>query len=176
LTPPPDSHTPANPTEQGSADPWYVEGYHPYGLNITDLSKIQLDTQEGRYQYLTSLVENVTAVNTEHQKAIADQDFDVVRQETSYFSNKPDWEIQDEVAGTLDTAKLQQSILENLDFSHSTVIQALQRKFDEYAKKSATEGMSPEASFKFYRMSRAADQLRARLVDEVRDRKQGKQA
>ncbi|MCL2094577.1 hypothetical protein FWH13_00430 [Candidatus Saccharibacteria bacterium] len=161
------------PDAEKVKDSRYMEGYHPYGLDVVDLNRIDLGTQEGRYDFALSLAENRVAVYTERMKAVEEEDFDKIRDEESVkYNGQADFVIEDEVKAELEMAEIEKTIMENLDFSEASVIQALQKKFDEYAKKSAAEGVSERARERFYKMSRAADNLRATLVAEVRERKE----
>jgi hypothetical protein len=83
--------------------------------------------------------------------------------------------LEDDTRNSLEIAKIQKTILENLDFSSSSVAQALRVKSEEYQKKMLADGMSEDAVKKFMLSYEAADSLYMIMVDEVRQRKQGKE-
>jgi len=149
--------------------------YKPYGLDQIDLDEIKIDTQEGRYNFLTSLVDNALAFNSERLEVLENGSLDNIRNAEPDFRDLNSSEVdslEEETRRYLDLINAQKSILENLDFSNLSVIQALKSQSEQYHKKSIAEGISEAAAMKFQLMHEAANNLYMIMVDEVKQRKQ----
>lgn len=150
--------------------------YQPYGIEFTNLKEINIDSQEGRFDYLSSLVENARSLKSERLRVLEDGFYDHIREaEPSFagFSDAGVLSLEDETRNNLELINAEKTILENLDFSNSSVVQALKAKSDYYFKKFIfSDGMSEAATTKFDLMHRAATELYRAMVDEVKDRRQ----
>jgi len=145
--------------------------YKPYGLDLIDLDKIKLDTQEGQYSYLTSLVDNALAINTERLKSLEDPNLINNRDSEREFQNLSSRELElleEKTRRSLDIINAQKSILIDLDFSNSSVVQALEPLSKQYYKKALADGVSEAASTKFLLMQEAADSLYVILADKLK--------
>jgi hypothetical protein len=149
-----------------------VMDFRPYGLELTDVNEINIDTQEGRFDWLTSLVENAEAINSERLNALRERGLSKVSEEEAYLSGKNEDELIEGTQRDLELVEAQKAILEGLDFSNSSVIQALRAKSEEYQKKYTADGMSEGAAAKFRLLHGAADDLYDAMTGEVRKRRQ----
>jgi hypothetical protein len=148
--------------------------YGPYGLELADTEKINLGTQEGRYEYLATLVDNALAVNAERLKLIEDGRFDEMKEEErGKFYDKNEDEAFENTKYSLDLAKEQKAILDNLDLSDSTVEDALKTTTEKYFKRfnELDANVDEAVKLKLNLQYDAARNLYAILVDEVRRRR-----
>jgi len=152
-----------------------TEQYTPYGIDLIDVKEIKLDTQEGRFDYLTSIVENSLAVRSERLKVLESGFYEHICEAEPIFRDLDSAgvdSLEENTRKDLDLISAQKRILENLDFSNSSVIQALKTQSEQYYNKAMADGMSQTAAEKFLLMHEAADNLYLIMVDEVKQRKQ----
>lgn len=154
-----------------------AEQYAPYGIDLIDLKEIQLDTQEGRFNYLTSLVDNDRDIKSERLRVLESGFYEHICKAEPIFRDLDSAgvdSLEEDTRRALDSMSVQKSILENLDFSNSSVIQALKTQSEKYYEMAKVDGMSETATKKFLLMHEAADSLYLIMVNEVKQRKQEK--
>lgn len=155
-----------------------LQGYEepkPYDLNLIDVKEIKLDTQEGRFNYLTSIVGNGQAIKSEQLRVLESGFYEhICKAEPIFrdFDSAGVDSLQENTRRELNLISAQKIILQNLDFSNSSVIQALKTQSEQYYKKAKADGIVQTAAEKFLLMHEAADNLYLIMVDEVKQRKQ----
>ncbi len=149
------------------------EEWRPYGLDLIDVKEIKLDTQEGHYDYLTSLVDNDRDVVTERLRVLESGFYEHICEAEPVFRDLEAAGVSSLIEDTqkeLDKINAKKRILENLDFSNSSVIEALKTKSEQYYKEFASDGMSEAAATNFYFMYEAANELYLILLGEIEKR------